>query len=237
MTADDVLDNPAWSSLTGPHADFAEGDDLARRYAPDVSPYHAVRSWEDPGVWDSLLALAGPRAELFFSGAVEPEVPPFWEKLWAGSGNQMVETAGLKAQPFDEAIVLGLEDAPEMLALVDLTEPGPFRERTVLMGRYVGVRRDGKLVAMAGERLHAEGWTEISAVCTDPGYRGQGLASRLVLDVTYAIQQRGDRAFLHTTPDNDTAVKVYEGIGFEMRAHPIWCGLKTPDADDTGYAR
>lgn len=229
----EVLTNPAWSSLAGPHAGLAEstavGGDLARRYPVDVSPYHAVRSWDEPGVWDALRALAGPGADLFFSGAVAPPDPPAgWERLWTGAGNQLVLADADRAEPFPEAVVLGQTDVAEMLDLVRRTEPGPFLPRTIRMGRYVGVRRDGRLVAMAGERLHAAGWTEISAVCTDPDHRGHGLASRLVLDVAHAIQGRGDRAFLHTAPDNHTAVRVYQGIGFQMHAHPVWCGLRTP---------
>ena len=107
--------------------------------------------------------------------------------------------------------------AGEMDALVRQTNPGPFLRRTVELGDYYGVRRDGQLIAMAGERLHAPGWTEISAVCTAPGHRGQGIATRLIRALTAGIERRSERAFLHTGPSNTTAIALYEELGFRVR--------------------
>jgi predicted GNAT family acetyltransferase len=104
-----------------------------------------------------------------------------------------------------------------MLELVRLTDPGPFLQRTIELGKYVGIRRDGALVAMAGERLHFDGWTEISAVCTAPTYRGQGLASRLVSVLVADIQQRSEHVFLHVLTVNTNAIRLYEGLGFRAR--------------------
>ncbi|GAA3011641.1 GNAT family N-acetyltransferase [Microbacterium aurantiacum] len=172
----DLLENPSWHALTGPHASFAIGGDLVRRYPAEVAPFVAVRSWDDPRVWEALAELVGPDAEVGLSGTDDPP-PPGWEVLGQGAGVQMVETEALATRPFEEAVELGADDVPEMLALVERNQPGPFRPRTHELGRYIGIRREGKLIAMAGERLHPEGWTEISAVATDPEYRGQGLAS------------------------------------------------------------
>jgi ribosomal protein S18 acetylase RimI-like enzyme len=222
-----VLDNPAWHALTGPHASFAIGDDLVRRYPADVAPFVAVRTWEDPRVWDALADLVGPGADVGISST--DELPPGgWELLGRGGGAQLVETDTLRARPFEEAIELGAADVPEMLALVERNEPGPFRPRTHELGRYIGVRREGKLVAMAGERLHPEGWTEISAVATDVEHRGQGLASRLVLDVAFHIQERGDRALLHAAATNVGAIAVYERLGFTLRRHTTFSSVRTP---------
>ena len=116
-----------------------------------------------------------------------------------------------------EALTLSSADVPEMLELVRLTEPGPFLQRTIELGKYVGIRRHGALVAMAGERLRFDGWTEISAVCTAPAYRGQGLASRLVSTLVADIQQRSDRVFLHVLTANSNAIRLYEGLGFHAR--------------------
>jgi predicted GNAT family acetyltransferase len=104
-----------------------------------------------------------------------------------------------------------------MLDLVRRTDPGPFLERTIELGDYVGIRRDGQLVAMAGERLHFDGWTEISAVCTAPSDRGHGLASRLVGALIAGIQQRSERAFLHVLTTNTSAIRLYEELGFRVR--------------------
>lgn len=230
MTTDiatDVLDNPAWSSLTGTHAHFALGGDLVRRYPPDVSRFVGVRTWDDPAVWDAIIDLLGPGAEVSVSNA-EPAVPAGWEEVWRGSGVQLVETERLSPRPDDEAIVLGADDAPEMLALVERNQPGPFELRTHELGRYVGIRREGRLIAMAGERLKPEGWTEISAVAVDEEYRRQGLASRLVLDVAFHIQERGDRALMHAAAANTGAILAYQKLGFALRRNSSFLTLRAP---------
>ena len=228
-SGDHVLDNPAWHALTGPHASFALGGDLVRRYPADVAPFVAVRTWEDPGVWQALVELVGPGQEIGISGA-DPELPEGWEELGRGDGVQLVQTDALRPVPYDEAIELGAEDVPEMLALVERNQPGPFRPRTFELGRYIGIRRDGRLIAMAGERLHPQGWTEISAVSTDAEHRGQGIASRLVLDVAHHIQQRGDQALLHAAATNVGAIRVYERLGFALRRHTPFLAVRTPVA-------
>jgi predicted GNAT family acetyltransferase len=113
--------------------------------------------------------------------------------------------------------VLGPADAGEMLALVELTQPGPFRVRTVELGAYFGVFDSGELVAMAGERFRLPGFCEISAVCTRPDHRGRGLAAGLTARVAEGIQARGELPFLHHSADNDPARRVYEALGFEFR--------------------
>jgi predicted GNAT family acetyltransferase len=115
-----------------------------------------------------------------------------------------------------------------MLDLVARTQPGPFRPRTIEMGTYLGIRRGGALVAMAGERLHPPGWTEISAVCTDPAFRRQGLASRLVLAVAAGIRARGETPFLHAAASNTTAIRVYEALGFRLRRRTTFATLRVP---------
>ncbi|GAA1928434.1 GNAT family N-acetyltransferase [Microbacterium aoyamense] len=222
-----ILDNPAWYALTGPHRHFAIGGDLVRTYPDDVAPFLAVRTWDDPGVWDALIDLVGPGAEVGYSGA-DPELPPGWEVLWHGEGVQLIETAALAPKPDDEAVLLGADDVDEMLAIVERNQPGPFKPRTHELGRYVGIRRDGRLIAMAGERLHPDGWTEISAVSTDEQYRGQGLASRLVLDVAFHIQQRGDRALMHAAATNVGAIAIYERLGFALRRRTTFAAARTP---------
>ena len=143
---------------------------------------------------------------------------------------QLVETDRLRTQPDEEAVVLGADDVPDMLALVERSRPGPFLPRTSLMGRYVGIRRGGHRVALAGERLQPEGWTEISAVTTDPEHRGQGLATRLVLDVAHHVRERGARAMLHAAANNAPAIRLYEDLGFRLRARTTFGAVRTPTA-------
>lgn len=223
----EILDNAAWSALTGPHAHFAIGGDLVRAYPDDVAPFLAVRTWDDPGIWDALIAQVGPGGEVSYSGA-DPQFPAGWEHVFRGEGVQLVETPALRTRPDEEAVVLGADDVAEMLSIVERNQPGPFRPRTHELGRYVGIRRDGRLVAMAGERLHPTGWTEISAVSTDADHRRQGLASRLVLDVAHHIRARGDRAFLHAAAVNVHAIAVYERLGFALRRRTTFASVRIP---------
>jgi predicted GNAT family acetyltransferase len=115
-----------------------------------------------------------------------------------------------------------------MLELVAQTKPGPFAPRTVDMGGYVGLREDGRLIAMAGERLRPPGWTEISAVCTAPEHRGRGLATRLVQAVAYGIRERGETPFLHVASTNTAAMKLYEAMGYVARASFDFVVLRPP---------
>lgn len=222
-----VLDNPAWSSLTGHHAHLALGNELVKHYPEDVSPFVGVRDWEHPQVWDAILEAFGHGATVGVSHA-DPLLPEGWTPVFSVPGVQLVQTDRLSTRPDEEAVELGGEDSAEMLALVERNRPGPFLPRTHEMGRYVGIRRNGRLIAMAGERLHPEGWTEISAVAVDAEHRRQGLASRLVLDVAFHIQQRGDRALLHASADNTNAISGYEKLGFALRRRLTFGAVRTP---------
>ncbi|WP_129789015.1 GNAT family N-acetyltransferase [Promicromonospora panici] len=227
VSDDAVLDDPIWSSLSGAHAHLAEGGDLVRRYPRDVSPFAAVRTWDDPRVWDAIVDLVGHGAE--FPAPPESVVlPPGWERSEPFEGVQLVENERLRPVPDDEAVLLGADDVPEMLDLVARAQPGPFEPRTYELGRYVGIRRDGRLAAMAGERLRPAGWTEISAVATDDRYRGQGLATRLVLDVAHDIHRRGARAMMHAAANNTNAIRLYEKLGFTLRRRMVFSSVRTP---------
>jgi len=116
-----------------------------------------------------------------------------------------------------DAASLHAADVPEMLELVRQTDPGPFLDRTIELGDYLGIRRASRLVAMGGERLHFDGWTEISAVCTEPTYRGHGMASRLVGALIAGIEHRSERALLHVVTTNTNAIRLYEQLGFRER--------------------
>jgi ribosomal protein S18 acetylase RimI-like enzyme len=228
--ADSPLDNAAWASLTGPHAHLAQGTSKALRYPPDVSPFVAVPAAVDDQVWKALAELVGPGAvvALGASASTVERLPGDWEIQFRAEGVQFVATEALESKPEPEAVVLGAPDAEEMLDLVRRTEPGPFEARTYELGTYLGIRRGGALVAMAGERLHPPGWTEISAVCTDPAFRGQGLATRLVQAIAHGIRERGETPFLHTAASNITAIRLYESIGFVLRRRLQFLAVRIP---------
>ena len=132
-------------------------------------------------------------------------------------GGVQMDGSAAAGRPDAALLPLGPDDVPEMIDLVKRTEPGPFRQRTIEMGTYLGVREGGQLVAMAGQRMHPTGWVEISAVCTDPAHRGQGLGGRLVRALVAEITARGERPFLHATDTNTNAIRLYEALGFTIR--------------------
>jgi ribosomal protein S18 acetylase RimI-like enzyme len=214
------LDNPVWASLTGPHARFAEPHGQVLRYPVDVTPFLAIPDRPSDAVWGDIAALAGPGGQVAFTGATSTP-PEGWEVRDIGTGAQLVDD-GVATRPDGEAVLLGPADVPEILDLVERTKPGPFLRRTIELGTYLGIRRAGVLVAVAGERLHPPGWTEISAVCTDPAMRGQGLATRLVLAVADGIRARGEKPFLHALETNVTAIRLYESLGFRLRRRVVF---------------
>ncbi|MFC0042324.1 GNAT family N-acetyltransferase [Actinomadura rayongensis] len=221
------LDNPVHSSLDGPHAGFAERHGSAVRYATDVSPFGALPIEPSASDWADAAALAGPGGQFTVAGVTS--FPDDWERIFTIPGVQLVGSAA-DGRPDPEAVVLTPADVPEMLDLVARTEPGPFASRTIELGTYLGIRRDGRLVVMAGERMHPPGHTEISAVCTDPDYRGHGLATRLIRAVIAGIHARGETPFLHAAASNVTAVRLYESLGFHLRREILFTALRVPSA-------
>ena len=215
-----VLDNPVWHALTGPHAEFAFGRGLARHYPRDMAPFSAIGEPSDQAYADLAIDLpAGAEARLF-RPADEP-VPQGWEAISARPIPQMVNEyprsrAG-GAEQEDIVVALGANDTGDMVELAEAAKPGPFGPRTGMLGRYTGIRRDGRLVAMAGERMRLAGFVELSGICTHPNFRGQGLASVLTEHLARGALQRGGVPFLHVVPDNPAA-ELYEGLGFRTRA-------------------
>nr|WP_052711236.1 GNAT family N-acetyltransferase [Pseudofrankia sp. DC12] len=217
----DVLDNVIWTALTGPQAGFADRSDRAgaaraAQFQPEVAPFAAMAGGPGEWAWDDLAAVVGPGgvATLFF---VEDAPPAGWTVLDRIGLVQMVATAAFTDAPEPAARPLGPADVPAMIELVERTKPGPFRSRTVELGSYLGVFEGDTLVAMAGERLRVPGYTEISAVCTDPALRGQGLATRLMRAVATGIHARGETPILHASALNVNAIRLYEHLGFVTR--------------------
>lgn len=227
MTAEvHPLDNPTWHSLRTAHTRFAEAVGDAARYEPDVAPFAALTDNPSPACWSDLASLFGAGAELVLVDA-PPGIPASWQLLGTTEGVQLTgENLDVASDP--AAIELGPADVPEMLDLVARAKPGPFRKRTIELGRYLGIRIEGELVAMAGERLRPPGWTEISAVCTDERFRGQGLASRLIRAVGHGIRERGELPFLHASAQNSTALRLYESMGFSLRRQRVFTAWQLP---------
>ncbi|MCL2581033.1 MAG: GNAT family N-acetyltransferase [Streptosporangiales bacterium] len=225
---DEPLDNPAYASLAGPHAALAERSGDVLRYPPEISPFIGMPDDPGPADWAAAAAFVGPGGLAVMPARYGP-FPDGWEVLAMNDGVQMVaESLEPAADP--EAVPLGPHDVPEMLDLVERTKPGPFAPRTIELGTYLGIRREGKLVAMAGERMRPPGYTEISAVCTDGAWRGHGFAARLTRAVAVGIVKRGDTPFLHAVATNTNAIRLYEKMGFVLRRTTVFPRARAPKA-------
>jgi predicted GNAT family acetyltransferase len=213
------LDNPIWTALTTSQSHFAQVSELARKFVPEVGPLAGFAE-PTPEAYASLgkLVSVGNRAGLF---------------LAAPANRDDVEAAGFKIVEQDsllqmiyadcelpareiEFVPMTAADSPEMLALATMMKPGPFGTRTHELGTYIGVRREGQLAALAGERMHVPGFTEISAVCTHPNHSGHGYATSLMVELIQQIRRRGEIPFLHVRLSN-TAIGLYRRIGFADR--------------------
>lgn len=213
-----MLDRPVWAALSTQHLSLSVGGALARRYAPDVNLFASACD-DTPPALRALADLVQPGDRVFVLQVPEIIMPPGLVSVKAAKGVQMVATRKPQPAGADTDIVeLTAADAAEMLALATLTEPGPFLTRTHTMGVFRGIRIDGRLAAMAGERFRFPGHTEVSGVCTHPDFRGRGLARRLSTAVAAGIESRGERAFLHAWKTNRAAISLYESLGFEIRA-------------------
>jgi ribosomal protein S18 acetylase RimI-like enzyme len=211
------LDNPVWAALTTCQAAFAESDGPARRYDVDVSIFYGVDQLGD-AAWAGMARLAGPGGLVVLARAGLGTAPDGWTSPFSALGHQMVLPVLPEATAEEPPIrPLTSDDVAAVLDLIEVARPGPFRPRTMELGAYYGVFDDRRLVAMAGERIRFDGFTEVSAVATHPDARGRGLASALTRRVAAAIVERRETPFLHVADGNDGARRVYERLGFVTR--------------------
>jgi ribosomal protein S18 acetylase RimI-like enzyme len=219
-----ALDNVIWQALTTRDAQFAESFAEARRFVREVGPLGAFRE-HGPQGYASLAGLIEPGGTigLFLDDPYESRAG--WDFVAGAPLLQMIADNGIASPDrptapellIPELVELGPQDSPAMIELTSLTKPGPFGSRTHELGTYLGIRWQGKLVAMAGERLKVPGHTEVSAVCTHPEHTGKGYAGILMTEVMKRIRYRGETAFLHVREDNVRAVEIYKRLGFRQR--------------------
>jgi ribosomal protein S18 acetylase RimI-like enzyme len=216
MSGPHPLDHPIWTSLTTRQEYLAEGGARARRFPLAYTPFAAIADTSQES-FDALRALMAPddHAVLF---TVEPVVPPpSLTILSTRTGEQMTGAPADVRGPLPEIVKLGAADVPEMAALVELTKPGPFASRTRELGTFLGIRVDGRLAAMTGERMKPGNYTEMTAVCTHPDFRGRGYAQVLLAAVARQIEAWGEVPFLHVFSDNTSAIALYHRQGMEIR--------------------
>lgn len=207
------LDNIMWSCLSGPHAKFAAGEGSVRRYAPGFSPIVGFEHPHDPD-FRTLEKYCEP-GDLFYTDIWNGPAPPGWRidrdaRMW-----KMVWRAPAPADDAaPDAIPLRPEHASQAVELAKLTNPGPFGIRTPELGEYFGYFDGGRLVAMAGERMCADGLQEVSGICTHPDFQGRGLAKKLTLKLVHRQMRRGKTSFLHVISHNEVARGLYEKMGY-----------------------
>jgi ribosomal protein S18 acetylase RimI-like enzyme len=216
-----VLDNPAWSALTTHQAHLALGGGFARRYPEHVTPIAALGS-KDATAFEELAELVPPGDSISLPATLDGLAPRLPRQFRITLEKNLVQ---MVCQMFVDVPARGVElcvlseiDIPEMLALTALTHPGPFRSQTYTLGTYLGIRVDGRLAAMSGQRMHLPGYREISAVCTHPDFQGRGYARMLVSRLVAETFDRGLVPFLHVEEANERAQALYVGLGFVERA-------------------
>jgi hypothetical protein len=214
MTEYHPLDNPAWEALNGRQAEFAIKSEGVLRYRPDVFMF--------AGIPDASTEAIKKISKLYQKGEVmgimgfKPDTEPYFKHVGGAQVYQMV-TDKIPEYKAVDYVELKKEDTPEIAELVELTRPGPYAPNVLELGRYVGIKEDGKLIAMAGERIKLDGYTEVSLVCTHPDYRGKGYAKSLSGVIIENIMDSGDVPFLNVMTQNIAALKLYEKLGFTTR--------------------
>jgi predicted GNAT family acetyltransferase len=212
-----ILDRPAWSALETRHAAFAEGGDLAKRYHPSIVPFAAARD-DAPECVRQLGELAGSGESLAIIQAAPIVVPSGHVVTLTADAVQMVAERHLSQVRDPRVEPLGEADAQAMLDLAMLTKPGPFTLKARSLGSFWGVKRNGALIAMAGERMKQPGYTELSGLCVHPESQGTGLGRLLLQLVAGEIFARGDQPYLHAFASNTGAIALYESLGFRLRS-------------------
>lgn len=212
-----LLENIFWNCLSGPHRHFASGTTGALRYASGFSP---IVGFPDPSAPDfAVLRPFCEPGEHFYCDAWTGPAPAGWRIEAEATMYRMVWDGPVPAQDeAPDAVPLDGRHAAQALDLATRMRPGPFGPRTIELGEYFGYLEDGKLVAMAGERMAADGLREISGVCTDPAFQGRGLARRLMLKLVRRQLLRGETPFLHVMRSNEAAHALYLRMGFRD-----WC--------------
>lgn len=210
------LDRPIWSALTTRQKHLAEGGERALRFPPAIGPFADLADMSPQSFAALAAIMSGSEiAVLFTPDAVT--TPDGFKIVLADTGEQMIGTPVETVLAGTEIITLGEADVPDMMALVELTKPGPFGLRTHELGTFLGIRIDGQLVAMTGERMKPGNFTEMTAVCVHPSHRGRGYAQALLGAVACQIVARGEIPFLHVFSSNESAIALYRRQGMEIR--------------------
>ena len=222
----DVLNNPVWHALNTGNSHLGEGNDRVKCFDTDISPFVALRESTHDSFNELYQMLPGPQIS-FFATPVQLDIPAPWKIIACVHGLQLVHNGNaVKDDRIHTATALTTTHCAEMVALAKLTNPGPFNTRTIEFGHYQGFFNDSKLIAMAGQRMHAFNYAEVSAVCTHPDHTGKGYARRLLTNQVNRILATSGTPFLHVKHDNKRAVDLYLSLGFSVRSDMYFYILK-----------
>jgi predicted GNAT family acetyltransferase len=210
------LDRPVWSALTSGWAHLACGDKHALRIEPDHGPFAAAADFDTENL-SALRHLPDAYGEMWLVESAPLPSLPGLIVLREAEVCQMVAESIAPGEPDFPIETLGDADTAEIFDLATLTRPGPFMSKTHRLGRFTGVKQDGRLVAMAGERMRMPGFAEVSGVCTHPDHRGQGYAAGLMRLVAQRMLEQGETPFLHAYASNEGAISLYAALGFRVR--------------------
>lgn len=215
------MDNPIYNALNSAHGIYAKGTANVKYYQEDIAVFAGLKA-NSPADFEELHALATDASTFVVFSPVALAIPTSWKLLTHIDMFQFVyDSKDVPAGVDSDFTNLDQTHVTEMMALVELTQPGPFRERTIELSNYTGVINEGKLVAMAGHRFNPTPYIEISAVCTHPDHLGKGYAYMLIREQIKRILAKGETPFLHVRNDNVGAIKLYEKLGFHIRSEMI----------------
>jgi ribosomal protein S18 acetylase RimI-like enzyme len=219
-----LLDNPPWSALTTVHSSFAQGTPEAKRYRPGILPFAAFSGEGRAADLDPFIAAG----ETFYLIGALPPLPAHWTLELELPCAQLLAPENLHCmpQPTEAITLLKDSDKADMYALINSIQPGYYHPDTPQLGDYCGIRRNGRLIAMAGERMRLTGFSELSAICTHPDYTGHGYAQQLIAWLCRRQRAAGITPFLHVSLANERALRLYIHLGFRHRREIVFTRLR-----------
>ncbi|MEO5911082.1 MAG: GNAT family N-acetyltransferase [Pelobium sp.] len=212
------LDNPIYHALKSNHHHFSVGTENVRFYNREIAHFAGMKDYSEKD-FEELFQYADLEGVFIIFSPSAIEIPENWQLIREIDMFQLVYEQDTQPEGIKEIELINLKEnhVEEMIALVELTKPGPFLSKTIDLSNYTGVFNNGKLIAMAGHRFHANDYIEISAVCTHPDHLGKGYAYEVIREQVRRILEKSQIPFLHVRNDNIGAVKLYQKLGFKIR--------------------